>query len=134
MKDQLLFKRYQQGLENGELLSPYCEKCRTFSFHSSVFCSSCGSKDLIIKKSKTTGVIQTFTVIRVAAEGMKTPFIVAMVRTDSNIHVMGNLEGIDPETASMELIGKPVKLAGKKTAPDRFSPFVQQSLVFTLVE
>ncbi|NOX33066.1 MAG: hypothetical protein GXP56_04920 [Deltaproteobacteria bacterium] len=132
MKHQHLFKDYQQGLENGELIGVYCKKCKTFSFHSSLSCSKCGSMDLVGKVSEKSGTLETFTVIRVAAEGLTPPFIVALVRTDSGFHVMGNLEGIDPSSASMDLLGKQVKISSKKVTRDRYSQGVTHCLSFTL--
>ncbi|OGR10704.1 MAG: hypothetical protein A2277_06515 [Desulfobacterales bacterium RIFOXYA12_FULL_46_15] len=132
IKQPLLFKDYQEGLAKGELLGVFCDKCHNFSFHTSVYCNHCGSTGLSAKPYDTTGVIRTFTVIRVAAEGRNAPFIVALVLGNSGIHMMGNLEGIDPDSASMGLIGKKVKISGKKTLPDRFSPKVEQCLVFSL--
>lgn len=130
IKQPLLFKDYQEGLANGELLGVFCNKCNNFSFHTSVYCNHCGSTDLSAKPCDTMGVIRTFTVIRVAAEGQTAPFIVALVLSNSGIHIMGNLEGIDPDSASMELIGKKVRISGKRLLPDRFSPKAEQGLVF----
>lgn len=132
IKQPLLFKDYQEGLANGEVLGVFCNQCHTFSFHASVYCNHCCSAELLAKPCDTTGVIRTFTVIRVAAEGQTAPFIVALVLSNSGIHTMGNLEGIDPDSASMELIGKKVRISGKTLLPDRFSPKVEQGLVFFL--
>jgi uncharacterized OB-fold protein len=132
MKTQLFFKDYQQGLENGELLGAWCETCGAFSFHASVACNHCSSTQLSPKAFQPLGVIKTFTVIRVAAEGQQAPLIVALVQTDAGHHVLGNLEGLDPDAASINLIGRRVRISSKQIQPDRFAPQVLRSLAFTL--
>jgi hypothetical protein len=46
---------------------------------------------------------------------------------------MGNLEGIDPKQASMELIGKKVKMGNKVFSGDKYSAGESARPVFSLV-
>jgi hypothetical protein len=79
------------------------------------------------------GTIRTFTVIRVAPLGMKPPYVVAMVQLDEGAYVTGNLVGITPDDASMDLIGKKIRL-GSKTIPDDVHPEEERRvLTFELI-
>lgn len=122
---------YQKGLSDGELPGVYCNSCNRFSFHSSFHCNHCKSLDLEVKSTEKTGTIKTYTVIRVAANGFDAPFVIALVKTDSDIHVTGNL-GIDPEEASMELIGQRVTISKKDVNEDPYTKDVNHCLYFTL--
>jgi uncharacterized OB-fold protein len=59
---------------------------------------------------KGEGTLRTFTVIRVAPEGMKAPYIVAMVELNEGPWAVGNLVNLDPNDADIGLMGKKVKL------------------------
>jgi len=47
---------------------------------------------------------------------------------------MGNLDGIDPKAASMELIGKKVKMGHKVFPGDKYSAGEGVSPLFSLVD
>jgi uncharacterized OB-fold protein len=64
---------------------------------------------------KGKGIIRTFTVVRVAPEGKIAPYVVAMVELEEGPWVLGNLEGILPDEAGMDLIGRGVRLGSKPT-------------------
>jgi uncharacterized OB-fold protein len=131
MKEILSLNDYQKGLGDGDLPGVFCKSCNVFSFHSSVTCNHCKSFDLDIKNIEPNGTIKTYTVIRVAADGFDAPFVIALVQTDSQIHVMGNLR-IDPESASMELIGQRVSISKKDVNEDPYTKGVAHCLYFTL--
>ncbi|MCP3923751.1 MAG: hypothetical protein GY714_14310 [Desulfobacterales bacterium] len=131
MINQLSLNEYQKGLADEKLLGIHCKKCNQFSFHSSVVCKHCGSTELETKNFEAAGTIKTYTVIRVASDGFEAPFVVALVKTDSRIHVMGNLD-IDPDSVGMELIGKRVSISSKKVNPDPYAKEVTHTLKFVL--
>jgi uncharacterized OB-fold protein len=56
-----------------------------------------------------------------------------MVELEEGPWLMGNLEGIDPKAASMELIGKKVKMGHKIFAGDKYSAGESGRPLFTLV-
>ena len=121
MKDQLTFNRYQDALTEDRLLALYCEECGICTLPPQAVCRSCGGHQLNEKKIGNTGTLRTFTVIRVAAEGMTPPFIVAMVETDSGAWVMGNLEGVDPDDTGMKLMGQQVKITSRIVKGDLYA-------------
>jgi uncharacterized OB-fold protein len=63
------------------------------------------------------GVIRTFTVIRVAPEGMIPPYVLALVELSQGPWVLGRIAPLDPQQADMGLIGKKVHL-GVQTLMD----------------
>ena len=130
MNQRLTFRRYQQALEEGQLLGLRCQACQTVTVPPQAVCRSCGGRQLEEKPIKKTGTLKTFTVIRVAAEGWNPPFIVALVETDDGAWVMGNLEGVSPESAGMELMGHRVCIDSRIVKGDLYAYGDMRSLVF----
>ncbi len=132
MAVELTFRDYQDGLEQGKLLGLYCE-CGTVTVPPQAVCCKCGSRKLEIGEIEKKGVIKTFTVIRIAAEGMTPPLIIAMVETNSGAWVMGNIIDMDPDSASMDLMGKKVVIESRPVKGDVYSYGDIHSIVFKLV-
>ena len=59
------------------------------------------------------GTIRSYTAIRVAPEGMKPHYIVAMVELDEGPWVTGNLLVQESEETNMRLIGRRVRLGSR---------------------
>ena len=76
-----------------------------------------------IVELKGSGKIRTFTTVNVAADGREdeAPYIIVMVELEEGPWIMGNLDGIDPQAASMELIGKKVKMNHRVFPGDNYS-------------
>jgi uncharacterized OB-fold protein len=73
---------------------------------------------------KGGGTVQTFTVNYVAAEGREpeAPYIVAIVEMDEGPWVMGNIAELKPEEATMDIMGRKVRMEGSAVfAGDRYS-------------
>ena len=72
---------------------------------------------------KSSGCIRTFTTVNVAAEGRESevPYTIVMVELEEGPWVMGNLDGVDPQMASMELIGIKVKMDNRVFPGDSYS-------------
>ena len=94
----------------------------------------CSSEDMEIVELSGKGEIQTFTVIFVPPEGFEAPCIVAMAKLDEGPLVMGNVVGVDPEKATMELMGRRVKIGHKEMPPDRSSAGERVALTFNLID
>jgi uncharacterized OB-fold protein len=129
----LTFEQYQQGLSKGKFLGLRCENCGTVTFPSLGVCRDCGGKDLEVTEMKGEGVIRTFTVVRVAPEGMKPPYVVAMVELDEGAWTMGNLVDMNPDEADMALIGRKVRLGSQVVKSDPKSEQDLHVLTFTLL-
>jgi uncharacterized OB-fold protein len=118
----LTFEEYQQGLRQGRFPGVKCTACGAVSFPPKAVCQECGKSDMQPMDLSGKGVIRTFTVIRVAPLYYKPPYIVAKVETQEGPHVVGNLIGLDPDEAGMDLVGKPVTF-GQQAAPPEASLF-----------
>ena len=123
MEYKLTFKDYNEALKQNRLLGLKCKKCGTVTTPPKMVCRECAGSDLEITELKGTGKIQTFTTVYVPSEGREgeTPYIIVLVELDEGPWIMGNLAGIDPNAADMDLVGKRVKMAHKVFPGDKYS-------------
>lgn len=133
MEYALTFERYLKGLEQGKFLGLRCKKCRAVTFPPLGVCRDCKGTELERCELGGEGVIRTFTVIRVAPEGRKPPYVVAMAALDEGPWVLGNLEGVNPDEADMGLIGKRVRLGRRSVKGDAYSGGDAQVIAFDLI-
>jgi uncharacterized OB-fold protein len=133
MEYKLTFEQYQQGLNSGKFLGLKCENCGTVTFPSQGVCRDCGGNNLKVTEMKGEGTVRTFTVIRVAPEGMKPPYIVAMVELEEGAWTVGNLVNMNPDEADMSLIGRKVWLGSQVVGEDATSGQDLHVLTFTLI-
>jgi uncharacterized OB-fold protein len=135
MEQKLVFRDYNEALKQNKLLGLKCQACGAITVPPKMVCRQCASPDITIIELKGSGKIVTFTTVFVAAEGREAevPYVIVMVQLDDGPWVMGNLEGIDPKAASMELIGKNVKMGNRVFPGDKYSAGESARPVFTLV-
>ncbi|MBW2084217.1 MAG: Zn-ribbon domain-containing OB-fold protein [Deltaproteobacteria bacterium] len=117
----ITYKEFQENLKKGNFLGLKCLKCGAISFPPMAVCRECSSSEFDRIPLKGEGLIKTFTVIRVAPEGRKPPYVIVMVELTEGPYVMGNLEGVDPDKAGMGLIGKKVRMGTPKEQGDVYS-------------
>jgi uncharacterized OB-fold protein len=134
MEHKLIFKDYSEALKQNKLLGLKCKACGAITVPPKMVCRQCASPDMTVIELKGSGKILTFTTVYVAAEGREAeiPYIIVMVQLEDGPWMMGNLEGIDPKTVSMELIGKNVKMGNKVFAGDKYSAGESARPVFSL--
>ena len=133
MDYKLTYDQFQQGLERGELLGLKCNTCNSVTFPPMTRCRECNGTDLKITEIAGEGTMRTFTVIRVAPEGMTSPYIVAMAEIDEGAWVMGNLVDLNPDDADMNLIGKRVTLGSQIVKGDTYSHGDFRVITFSLI-
>jgi len=124
MEYKLTFKEYNEALKQNKLLGLKCKECGAVTVPPKMACRQCAGSEMEVVELKSTGKIQTFTTCNVAAEGREdeVPYIILLVELDEGPWIMGNLTGIDPTTATMELIGKRVKMGETRVFPgDKYS-------------
>jgi len=124
MEYKLTFKEYNEALKENKLLGLKCQQCGTVTVPPKMACRKCASPNMEIVELTAKGKIQTYTTCNVAPEGREDeiPYVILLVELDEGPWVMGNLTGIDPATATMELIGKRVKIGDNKVFPgDKYS-------------
>ena len=134
MKYPLTYKQFYAGLKEGKLLGLKCRSCGAFTAPPKICCDHCGGTDLEVVELSGRGEIKTFTVIRVAPEGFAAPYIVAMAELEEGPWLLGNLEGVDADRASQELIGKKVKVGHKVVPPMRYSAGEGVAVTFFLAD
>ena len=134
MEHKLIFKDYNEALKENKLLGLKCKECGTITVPPMMVCRQCASPDMEIIELKGRGKIQTFTPVFVAAEGREdeVPYIIVLVELDEGPWIMGNLTGVDPNEATMELIGKRVKMGHKVFPGDQYSSGESASPLFSL--
>lgn len=133
MEYKLAYREYAEELKKGRLLGLRCNKCGAYTAPPKKVCMQCTSEDLDIVELSGQGIIRTFTVIRVPPEGFKAPYIVAVAELDEGPWLMGNVIGIDVDKATLDLIGKKVRVGSKTVPGDKFSCGDMEVPTFTLV-
>jgi uncharacterized OB-fold protein len=135
MEQKLYFKDYNEALKQNKILGLKCRACGAITVPPKMACRQCASPDMEIMDVKSSGKIRTFTTVFVGAEGRESevPYIIVIVELEEGPWIMGNLEGIDPKQASMELIGKKVKMGNKIFAGDKYSAGEGARPIFSLL-
>lgn len=110
MEYPLTIVQYQQALQEGIFLGLFCNSCGCYTFPPQGVCRDCGGLKLVPKEIIGQGIIRTFTVIRVAPEGLHSPYILAMVELEQGCWVIGRLIGLDADRAHRGLMGQKVRL------------------------
>ncbi len=133
MEYKLSFKEYNEALKENKLLGLKCPECGAITVPPKMTCQKCTSPDMEIVELKGKGKIRTFTTVNVAPEGREdeVPYIILLVELDEGPWIMGNLDGTDPATVTMELIGKRVKMGHKVFPGDKYSAGDGASPLFT---
>ncbi len=123
MEYKLTFKDYNEALKNDKLLGLKCKECGAITVPPKMDCRTCTSPDMDIIELGGKGKIVTFTTVNVASEGRQdeVPYIIVLVELDEGPWIMGNLIDIDPNEATMELIGKRVRMSHKVFCGDKYS-------------
>jgi uncharacterized OB-fold protein len=129
----LTHQQFYEGLKEGKLLGLKCRSCGTYNVPPKMCCIECTGTDYEIVEMDGTGELKTYTVVRVAPEQFEPPYIVAMAELKEGPWLIGNLEGIEIDQTSMDLIGKQVKVGYKTLPPLRYSPTEGVALTFTII-
>ena len=123
MEDRLNFRDYNEALQQNKLLGLRCRECGAITVPPRMVCGQCAGPDMDITELSGRGEIQTFTTVYVAPERRQdeAPYIIVLVQLDEGPWLMGNLAGVDPGQADMELIGRRVMMEHRVFRGDRYS-------------
>jgi uncharacterized OB-fold protein len=113
---KLTHVQYFAALKENILKGLKCLDCGTITVPPKAVCDDCASTNQEVTQLSGDGTIKTFTVIRVAPEGFKAPYVVVLAQLREGPWLTGVLNSLDPGSATMELIGKKVKL-GHQVVP-----------------
>lgn len=110
MESKISIQEYMKALKDNRLMGLKCRECGFITAPPRLACRKCGSLDNEVVQLSGKGAVVTFTSIHIGVESRKgkTPYLVAMVKLDEGPWIMGNLEGLDAATATLDLIGKRV--------------------------
>ena len=136
MEHKLIFKDYNEALQQNRLLGLKCRSCGAITVPPKMVCRQCTGSELDVIELKGSGKIRTFTTVNVASEGLEdaVPYTIVMVELEEGPWLMGNLDGIDPQNTSMELIGKKVEMGNKLFSGDKYSAGEGARPLFRLAE
>jgi len=122
MEYKLDFKTYSDALTKNKLLGLKCKDCSAYTCPPKMTCQECGSVNMEIVEMRGKGKIKTFTQTFVAPQGREceAPYTIVMVELEEGPWIAGNLI-VSPDTVSMDIIGKEVKLGYKVFPGDQYS-------------
>lgn len=132
MSHPLILKDHVESVGQGRFTGLVCGDCGAKTFPARSVCASCGSRRLETTEIKGPGIIRTFTVIRVAPAGFEPPYIVALVELSEGPWVMGNLDGVDPDQAGPDLIGRTVTMGSRELSLPTYGADSCRALTFSL--
>ena len=132
MEYKLTHQAFYEALKQGKLLGLKCNECGAHTTPPKKVCLECASEDMNVVDLKGTGEIKTITTIYVSPEGMQPPYSIALVELDEGPWLMGNIVGIDPDKADLDLIGRRVRVDHKIVSADKFSAGDTVALTFSL--
>jgi uncharacterized OB-fold protein len=120
METQITVKEYLAALKENRLLGVKCRDCGFITAPPRLSCRKCAGQDTSVVELSGKGKIATFTSVYIPTESRRgqTPYLVVMVEMAEGPWVMGNLHGVDPGTASLDLIGRKVRLQVPSTPPE----------------
>jgi uncharacterized OB-fold protein len=130
MEYVMTHRKFIDTLKKGEFLGLKCKRCGAYNMPPSKVCLDCNTEDMEVVNLSGVGELQTFTVIRVAPEGFQAPFIVALVKLQEGPWVMANVVNVEPDKATMNLIGCKGKVGYKQVPADSFSGGERMAFTF----
>jgi uncharacterized OB-fold protein len=130
----LTSRDFADALRKGKFVGLKCKQCGAYTVPPQKVCSECSSEKMEIVELSRNGEVQTFTVIYVPAEGYKAPYVVGLVKLEEGPWVTTDIINIDPEKATMELIGRKGRIDYKEIPADNFSGGERIALTFTLAD
>jgi uncharacterized OB-fold protein len=136
MEYKLIFKDYNEALKQNKLLGLKCQACGAITVPPKMVCQHCTNPDMEVMELKGSGKIKSFTTVYVTSEGREdeVPYTIVLVELDEGPWIMGNLGDIDPTQATMELIGRKVRMGHKVFPGDKYSAGEGARPLFTLTD
>jgi hypothetical protein len=128
----LTSSKFADALKEGKFLGLKCNRCGAYTVPPQKVCSQCNSEDMEVVELSRNSEVQTFTVIHIPAEGFKAPYIVALIKLEEGPWVTANIINMNPDDATMELIGQKGRIGYKDVPADTFSGGERIALTFTL--
>ncbi len=124
MGEQLGVKEYRLALRENKLAGLKCKTCGFVTAPPRLACRNCGATDSEVVVLSGKGKIVTFTTVFIPPENHRGqgPYLVVVVELEEGPWIMGNIQGADPEKATLDLIGKAVYMNNDLIPNDRKPP------------
>ena len=124
MGDKLGVKEYRLALRENKLLGLKCKACGFVTAPPRLACRHCGATDSDMVELSGKGKIATFTTVFIPPESRRgqTPYLVVVIELEEGPWIMGNIQGADLATATLDLIGKTVYMNNNLIPRDRKPP------------
>lgn len=90
------------------LVATTCTRCGATYFDQREACASCFATEFTITPVPTTGTLETFTIVAIAAPGVAVPYVAGVVDC-GGISVRANIVNVDPEVGPVRF-GMPLRL------------------------
>jgi uncharacterized OB-fold protein len=116
MGEQVPLVEYLALKPQPHLVANECTGCGARYFDRRNACASCESEEFKKVDIATQGIVKAFTIVSMAAPGVPTPFIAAVVDCDGT-SVRGNIVDVEPVAESVQL-GMKVELATTSVGVD----------------
>ncbi len=125
-------KEYFAALKQNKLLGVKCKNCGFITSPPRLSCRQCAGQETDVTELSGKGKIVTFTSVHIPPENRrgKAPYLVVLVELEEGPWIMGDLNGVDPSTAALDLIGRKVKM--DNSALDVSDPKSDAAPQFTL--
>lgn len=127
-------RKFRESLKEGKFLGLKCKQCGAYTAPPRKVCLECDSEDMEVVELSGNGKVKTFTVIYVPVKGYQAPYIVALVELEEGPWITVNIVNVDPDKATMDLIGRKGKVGYKEIPADEFSAGERMALTFELVD
>jgi uncharacterized protein len=106
------FRPYFEGLRQGELRFPRCERCLRFHWYPMKLCPHCRSAQIAWTAVTGPAKVFTWTEVHHAFDPgftLKPPYVVALIEFDDapGVRLVANLEGLAPGQAAIGLAVRP---------------------------
>lgn len=104
--------KFLKLLKNNKLVAHKCKKCGNLMIPLRPVCNICGSNELEEKELSGYGTVESYTVIYTAAQKFadKVPFVIAIVKLDEGVRLMGRIENVDVTEPNKIMSIKRVKI------------------------
>jgi uncharacterized protein len=121
MASKISIQEYLTALSENKLLGLKCRDCGFVTAPPRFACRKCGGQNADIVELSGKGTIVTFTVVHIppANRQGQPPYPVIMVELDEGPWIMGDIKGVDPNNATLDLIGKRVTMKNPPLAPEQ---------------
>jgi uncharacterized protein len=105
-------REHFEGLEQGRLLLPRCDRCSTVIWYPRHFCPACGSRAVSWFEASGRGTLHSFSIVRrgQGAYAEAAPYVLAYVELEEGPRLLTNIL-VEPSQFDRLAVDMPVEMA-----------------------